>query len=163
MYVNLGIGMPMLASNFIPEGMTVTLQSENGILGLVSLNFVLCYRAHPRPRTYTCTHTYGRMRGTCVCARTRTHTYTHAHTPLSSKGPFPTEANLDPDLINAGKETVTVLPGGSFFSSDDSFAMIRGGHIDMSILGAMQVRTSSLPCSHSLRSPTPLPKCTAYT
>ncbi len=114
-YVNLGIGMPTLVANFVPKGMDVILQSENGMLGV---------------------------------------------------GPYPVEGTEDPDLINAGKETVTEIPGTAFFSSAESFAMIRGGHVDLSVLGAMDLvaaaRRVVVAMEHTTKDGKPkiLKKCT---
>ena len=98
-YVNLGIGIPTLVANYVPENMEIMLQSENGLLGM---------------------------------------------------GEFPTEENIDADLINAGKQTVTVLDGGSFFSSAESFAMIRGGHVDLTVLGAFEIDESGNIASYMI-------------
>jgi 3-oxoacid CoA-transferase subunit B len=98
-YVNLGIGIPTLVANYVPENMEIMLQSENGLLGM---------------------------------------------------GEFPTEENIDADLINAGKQTVTVVDGGSFFSSAESFAMIRGGHVDLTVLGAFEIDESGNIASYMI-------------
>ena len=98
-YVNLGIGIPTLVANYVPDDMEIMLQSENGLLGM---------------------------------------------------GEFPTEENIDPDLINAGKQTVTVLDGGSFFNSAESFAMIRGGHVDLTVLGAFEIDESGNIASYMI-------------
>lgn len=98
-YVNLGIGIPTLVANYVPESMEIMLQSENGLLGM---------------------------------------------------GEFPNEENVDPDLINAGKQTVTVLDGGCFFSSAESFAMIRGGHVDLTVLGAFEIDQSGNIASYMI-------------
>ncbi|KAG7271232.1 hypothetical protein CRUP_038679 [Coryphaenoides rupestris] len=136
MYANLGIGIPMLASNFIKPDITVHLQSENGILGL---------GPYPTEDSVDPDLINAANLGIGIPMLASNFIKPDITVHLQSEngilglGPYPTEDSVDPDLINAGKETVTVLPGAAYFSSDESFAMIRGGHINLTMLGAMQV------------------------